>query len=86
MVKAAKRLFDKMPEKDVVSWNTMVIAYAQLGYFNEALKFYREFRRLSIGFNEYSFAGVITACLSPGIFLSLSRFIAKYLSLGFYLT
>lgn len=58
MVKPARRLFDKMPERDVVSWNTMVVAYAQSGCCNEALMFYLDFRRLSIGFNEFSFAPV----------------------------
>ncbi|XP_006361889.1 pentatricopeptide repeat-containing protein At2g21090 isoform X1 [Solanum tuberosum] len=85
LIKAAKRLFDQMPEKDVVSWNTMVIGHAQVGYFNEALKLYREFRRLSIGFNEYSFAGVITACVKSKDFSLTGQvhcqvFIAGFLS------
>lgn len=85
MIKAAKRLFDKMPEKDVVSWNTMVIGHAQVGYFNEALKLYREFRRSSIGFNEYSFAGVITACVKSRDFslteqIHCQVFVAGFLS------
>ncbi|KAL8543241.1 hypothetical protein ACS0TY_003959 [Phlomoides rotata] len=63
MVKAAKRLFDKMPERDFVSWNTMVMAYVQSGWFDEALRFYMELRRSDIGFNEYSFAGVLTVCV-----------------------
>ncbi|KAL3529743.1 hypothetical protein ACH5RR_009065 [Cinchona calisaya] len=63
MVKPARRLFDKMPERDVVSWNTMVIAYAQSGICDEALRFYKELRRLGIGFNGYSFAGVVTVCV-----------------------
>nr|XP_048336796.1 pentatricopeptide repeat-containing protein At2g21090-like [Ziziphus jujuba var. spinosa] len=62
-LKAARGLFDKMPERDVVSWNTMVIAYAQNGFADEALSFYRELRRLSIGYNEFSFAGVLTLCV-----------------------
>ncbi|KAL3381808.1 hypothetical protein AABB24_001752 [Solanum stoloniferum] len=85
LIKAAKRLFDQMPEKDVVSWNTMVIGHAQVGYFNEALKLYREFRRLSIRFNEYSFAGVITACVKSRDFSLTGQvhcqvFIAGFLS------
>ncbi|KAL3349505.1 hypothetical protein AABB24_022564 [Solanum stoloniferum] len=85
LIKAAKRLFEQMPEKDVVSWNTMVIGHAQVGYFNEALKLYREFRRLSIGFNEYSFAGVITACVKSRDFSLTGQvhcqvFIAGFLS------
>ncbi|CAA2964727.1 pentatricopeptide repeat-containing At2g21090 [Olea europaea subsp. europaea] len=60
MVKPALRLFYKMPERDVVSWNTMVMAYVKSGWFDEALRFYKMLRRLDIGFNEYSFAGVVT--------------------------
>ncbi|KAK2967089.1 hypothetical protein RJ640_029164 [Escallonia rubra] len=62
MVKPARRLFDKMPDRDVVSWNTMIMAYAKIGYAVEALRFYKELRRSSIEFSEYSLAGVLTVC------------------------
>ncbi|XP_021753111.1 pentatricopeptide repeat-containing protein At2g21090-like [Chenopodium quinoa] len=60
MLDAARRIFNKMTERDVVSWNTMVIGYAQQGKHSEAMRFYKEFRRESIGYNEFSFAGVLT--------------------------
>ncbi|KAL4361809.1 hypothetical protein GQ457_04G001450 [Hibiscus cannabinus] len=63
MIKPARQLFDQMPERDVISWNTMVIAYAKSGYFDEALRFYKELRNLCIGYNEFSFAGVLTVCV-----------------------
>ncbi|CAG7906817.1 unnamed protein product [Brassica rapa] len=63
MLTRARVVFDGMPERDVVSWNTMVIGYAQSGNLNEALWFYRELRRSGITFNEFSFAGVLTACV-----------------------
>ncbi|KAL3843380.1 hypothetical protein ACJIZ3_000783 [Penstemon smallii] len=63
MVKAANRLFDRMPKRDFVSWNTMVMSCVQSGRFREALRFYMELRRVNIGYNEYSFAGVLTACV-----------------------
>ncbi|CAN1192522.1 Pentatricopeptide repeat-containing protein At2g21090 [Linum perenne] len=38
MLKPARKLFDKMPQKDVVSWNTMVIGYAKCGDMESASK------------------------------------------------
>ncbi|KAK8563057.1 hypothetical protein V6N13_018401 [Hibiscus sabdariffa] len=63
MIKPARQLFDQMPERDVISWNTMVIAYAKSGVFEEALSFFKQLRNLSIGYNEFSFAGVLTVCV-----------------------
>ncbi|KAJ4847498.1 Pentatricopeptide repeat-containing protein [Turnera subulata] len=62
MVRPARRLFDRMPEKDVVSWNTMVMAYTQSGVYGEAVRLFRELRRLEIGYNQYTFAGLLTVC------------------------
>ncbi|KAA0031479.1 pentatricopeptide repeat-containing protein [Cucumis melo var. makuwa] len=59
----ARKLFDRMMEKDVVSWNTMVLAYAKKGCFNEAIGLYRDFRRLDMGFNAFSFSGVLILCV-----------------------
>ncbi|KAL5788822.1 hypothetical protein ACOSP7_005771 [Xanthoceras sorbifolium] len=63
MMRPARRLFDQMPEKDVVSWNTMIIGYAKTGVFGESLRFYKELRRLCIGYNEFSFSGALTVCV-----------------------
>ncbi|KAE8663533.1 Pentatricopeptide repeat-containing protein [Hibiscus syriacus] len=63
MIKPARQLFDQMLERDVISWNTMAIAYAKGGHFVEALRFYKELRSLCIGYNEFSFAGVLTVCV-----------------------
>ncbi|CAE5999919.1 unnamed protein product [Arabidopsis arenosa] len=63
MLVRARVVFDSMPERDVVSWNTMVIGYAQDGNLHEALWFFKELRRSGIKFNEFSFAGLLTACV-----------------------
>ncbi|PIA34173.1 hypothetical protein AQUCO_03800032v1 [Aquilegia coerulea] len=38
----ARQLFDKMPERDEFTWNTMVAGYARLGRLNEAQKIFDE--------------------------------------------
>ncbi|EXC01449.1 hypothetical protein L484_022020 [Morus notabilis] len=37
-VEDAKELFDKMPERDVVSWTTMLDGYTRMGKYDEALR------------------------------------------------
>ncbi|XP_044507772.1 pentatricopeptide repeat-containing protein At2g21090 [Mangifera indica] len=62
-MKAAKKLFDKMVERDVISWNTMIIGYARSENVGESVRLFKELRRLCIGYNEFSFAGVLTVCV-----------------------
>ncbi|KAF9602214.1 hypothetical protein IFM89_025836 [Coptis chinensis] len=39
---SARKLFDLMPERSVVSWNAMIAGYAQNGFFKEAVEIFRE--------------------------------------------
>jgi len=41
-VEIARKLFDKMSERDAVSWNAMIAAYSQNGYAAEALALFRQ--------------------------------------------
>ncbi|GAU30608.1 hypothetical protein TSUD_62280 [Trifolium subterraneum] len=38
MLKQARSMFYQMPQKDYVSWNTMVVGYAHCGRFSEAFR------------------------------------------------
>lgn len=41
-VEIARKLFDKMSERDAVSWNAMIAAYSQNGYAADALALFRQ--------------------------------------------
>ncbi|KAJ8623774.1 hypothetical protein MRB53_032304 [Persea americana] len=41
-IECARKVFDKMPDRDVVSWSTMIRSYGRAKLFNEALGLIRE--------------------------------------------
>ncbi|KAK2967044.1 hypothetical protein RJ640_015264 [Escallonia rubra] len=47
-VEDARRLFDKMAEKDIVSWTTMLFGYAKLGAYGEARRVFDAMPRQDI--------------------------------------
>ncbi|XP_057752581.1 pentatricopeptide repeat-containing protein At4g39530 [Arachis stenosperma] len=63
----AQKLFDIMPQKNLVTWSSMVSMYTQHGYSVEALLLFCRFRRSSCEEpNEYILASVVRACTHLG--------------------
>ncbi|XP_078435629.1 pentatricopeptide repeat-containing protein At5g39680-like [Wolffia australiana] len=58
-VKDAKKVFEGMPDRDVVSWNAIISGLAQHGLAAEAL---RTFEAMPETPTAATFAGVLTAC------------------------
>ncbi|GAB4858395.1 Putative pentatricopeptide repeat-containing protein At3g49142 [Ancistrocladus abbreviatus] len=57
----ARRVLDEMPNKDVVSWNSMVAGYAQSGQFDDALKVCREMELLKLKPDAGTMASLLPA-------------------------
>ncbi|KAG6412994.1 hypothetical protein SASPL_125690 [Salvia splendens] len=79
MAKAARKMFDKMPERDFV----MIMAYVQSERLDEAVRCYLELRRSDCGYNEYSFAGVLTVCVKLKALWLLKQLHCQVFVLGF---
>eukprot|EP01018_Ginkgo_biloba_P007739 Gb_39699 [translate_table: standard] len=58
----ARRVFDEMAERDVVSWTAMITAYSRHGLAEEALALFLQMQRTGIQPNEFTFASVLPAC------------------------
>ncbi|KAL6509559.1 hypothetical protein OROGR_022869 [Orobanche gracilis] len=58
----AATLFRDMPEKDVVSWNSVICGYANSGDFARAFSLFREMRIQKVGIDRVSFSCLLSAC------------------------
>ncbi|XP_057825740.1 pentatricopeptide repeat-containing protein DOT4, chloroplastic isoform X2 [Cryptomeria japonica] len=70
----ARHVFDKMSERDVVSWNAMIAGCVQNGYFDEALKLFRQMQIQRMKPDAASILSVL-----PGLNLRLGREIHNYI-------
>ncbi|PIA65655.1 hypothetical protein AQUCO_00100869v1, partial [Aquilegia coerulea] len=63
----AERVFDEMPHKDLVSWNSMLSGYTQQGNYGlEGIQIFVEMVRQGAKLDHVSFSSVIAACGHEG--------------------
>ncbi|KAK1410872.1 hypothetical protein QVD17_37413 [Tagetes erecta] len=57
----ARSLFNKMPEKNVVSWTALMVGYSDNGDFMEVIKLYKQMRSEDVSCNQNTFTTLITS-------------------------
>ncbi|XVF17588.1 hypothetical protein REPUB_Repub10bG0136500 [Reevesia pubescens] len=63
----ARLVFDKIHDKDVVAWNSMIIGYALHGFSQDALELFHEMCRIGLRPTDITFIGVLGACGHAGL-------------------
>ncbi|KAL5704806.1 Pentatricopeptide repeat-containing protein [Ranunculus cassubicifolius] len=66
-ISEAKKIFDRLEKKDVVSWNSILTGYAQHGLGNQAVEQFKEMQRLGFVPNQITFLSLLTACSHAGL-------------------
>ncbi|KDP40584.1 hypothetical protein JCGZ_24583 [Jatropha curcas] len=66
-IHTARKLFDMMSERHVITWNAMVDAYGTHGLGKAAVELFREMERGSIKPNDITFLCVLSACSHSGL-------------------
>lgn len=61
-------IFERMPERDFVSWNAMISGYAQHGLGSEALNIFEQMQIENVRPNHATFVAVLRACGYMGLF------------------
>ncbi|XP_061375854.1 pentatricopeptide repeat-containing protein At3g13880-like [Gastrolobium bilobum] len=59
---AAQNVFDEMPQRNIVSYNSLISGYSQMGLYEKALHAFGEARRAGVGADEFTYAGVLGVC------------------------
>ncbi|XP_009385060.2 pentatricopeptide repeat-containing protein At3g20730 [Musa acuminata AAA Group] len=63
---AARRVFDDMPERSVVSWTALVSGYSRNGRAEEALEVFSNMRSSGLKGNQFTYGSALRACTSLG--------------------
>lgn len=58
----SKHVFSKLPELDVVCWNSIIAGFSINSLEQDALLFFKQMRRFSFSPSEFSFATVASSC------------------------
>eukprot|EP00268_Persea_americana_P039992 TRINITY_DN39682_c0_g2_i1.p1 TRINITY_DN39682_c0_g2~~TRINITY_DN39682_c0_g2_i1.p1 ORF type:complete len:561 (+),score=80.94 TRINITY_DN39682_c0_g2_i1:104-1684(+) len=71
----ACNVFEKMPERDVVSWNAIISAHCK--YLNKAMMFFEEMENLGVSPDSITFTSLLSACANSCCLEDGRRLFAK---------
>ncbi|KAJ0640306.1 putative tetratricopeptide-like helical domain superfamily [Helianthus annuus] len=63
----AYRVFERMSERNVSSWTSLIVGYATHGHVSDALECFRGMREAFVTPNSVTFVGVLSACVHGGL-------------------
>ncbi|KAM2604617.1 hypothetical protein TB2_033505 [Malus domestica] len=61
---SSKKIFDYLPEKNVVLWNAMLGGYAQNGYASEVIELFTIMKGCGLCPDEFTYTSILSACSS----------------------
>lgn len=64
LISGAEKVFDEMPQKDIVSWNSIISVFSDSGLFSESLNWFLRLKRSGFEVNSVSLLSVIPACVN----------------------
>ncbi|KAL6125788.1 hypothetical protein ACLB2K_073842 [Fragaria x ananassa] len=81
-IESAVEMFRHMPDKDVISWTSLVAGYAQNGSHEKALKLFCEMRDAGIYPDQFVIASILSACAELTLLEFGQQIHANYIKSG----
>ncbi|XP_024529237.1 pentatricopeptide repeat-containing protein At3g26782, mitochondrial-like [Selaginella moellendorffii] len=66
-VDKAEQVFDSMPNKDLVSWSSLLAGFSRLGDATRVFQLFSEMREAGVQANAVTFQSVLSACSHAGL-------------------
>ncbi|KAH0874588.1 hypothetical protein HID58_071950 [Brassica napus] len=63
-VEDAKKVFERIERKSLISWNSMTVGFSQNGCPGDTLEYFRQMHKLDLPTDKFSLSSVISACAS----------------------
>ncbi|KAL4558204.1 hypothetical protein LXL04_036402 [Taraxacum kok-saghyz] len=63
----SKTIFHKMPEKNTITYNSMIFGFANHGHYNEAITLFNQMVDQKVKLDHLTFTAVLTACSQSGM-------------------
>uniref|UniRef100_A0ACD5UNR7 Uncharacterized protein n=1 Tax=Avena sativa TaxID=4498 RepID=A0ACD5UNR7_AVESA len=80
-VEIARQVFDRMPKRDITSWNVMILTLANHGCVRESVDLFDRMTRVeSVVPNAITFVAVLSACNHGGMFEESRRYFEMMVS------
>ena len=81
-VASASRLFEEIPDQDVVSWTVIIVGFLQSGHMEEAMWLFYQMQLGDIEPNSFTFGGLLGACADANAFQKGRHFHGLVLKFG----
>src|SRR5690606_13196496 len=65
-VDSARKVFDELLDRDVISWNSMITAYTTNGLGEKGIEIFREMLCSGVGMDLATLVNVLVACADVG--------------------
>ncbi|CAI9098117.1 OLC1v1034702C1 [Oldenlandia corymbosa var. corymbosa] len=63
---SASKVFEEMPERNVITWTAIISAFAQDGQLDTCFQLYRRMRNSTLVPNAFTFSSFLSACTDSG--------------------
>ncbi|KAJ7949676.1 putative Pentatricopeptide repeat-containing protein [Quillaja saponaria] len=62
----AQNLFDKMPKRNIISYNSLISGYSKMGFYAKVLHAFSEARMIGLKVDKFTYAGALGVCGQTG--------------------